>query len=66
MLADNKLIVLTVDGQLVIVEASPDKYQEIDRAKILKERCWTVPVLCQKKIYARNGHGDVVCLDVSK
>lgn len=65
MMADNKLIILTVDGQLVIVATNPDQYEEVARAKILRERCWTVPVLFQRKIYARNGHGDVVCLDVS-
>lgn len=65
MLADGKLIILSEDGKLVIAEASPDKYKEISSAQILSGKCWTVPVLANGRIYARNADGRLVCVDVS-
>ena len=41
-------------------------YKVISEAKILSPRCWSVPVLTNGRIYARNAPGDLVCLDVSK
>ena len=66
MLADGKLIVLAEKGNLVIAEATPDGYNVISEAKILTGKCWSVPVLANSRIYARNAAGDLVCLDVSK
>ena len=65
MLADGKLIILSEAGKLVIAEASPDKYKEISSAQILSGKCWTVPVLANGRIYARNAAGKLVCVDVS-
>jgi outer membrane protein assembly factor BamB len=64
MLADGKLIVLGEAGKLAIVEASPAEYKELASAEILKGKCWTVPVLANGRIYARNAAGDLVCVDV--
>ena len=66
MVADGKLIILGEKGNLVIAEATPDGYKVISEAKILSPRCWSVPVLANGRIYARNAGGDMVCLDVSK
>jgi outer membrane protein assembly factor BamB len=65
MLADGKLIVLSEDGKLVIAEASPEGYKELVSAQILTYKCWTVPVLANGRIYARNTAGRLVCVDVS-
>jgi len=64
MAADGKLIVLGEKGNLVVAQATPEKYSPISEAKILTGRCWTVPVLANARIYARNAAGDIVCLDV--
>ena len=64
MLANGKLIILSEDGKLVIAEASPDGYKEISSAQILTYKCWTVPVLANGRIYARNTGGRLVCVDV--
>jgi outer membrane protein assembly factor BamB len=66
MLADQKLIILSERGQLVIAEVSPESYQEISRAQVIGNKCWTIPVLANGKIYCRNAIGDFVCVDVSK
>ena len=64
MLADGKLIILSERGRLVIAEASPDGFKELASAQILTGKCWTVPVLANGRIYARNADGQLVCVDV--
>ena len=66
MMAGDKLIVLGEYGKLVIAEASPDDYKELASAQILEGKCWTMPVLANGRIYARNAEGRLVCLDVRK
>ena len=65
MLADGKLIILGERGKLVIAEASTAGYKELASAEILTGKCWTVPVLSNGRIYARNAAGQLVCVDVS-
>jgi outer membrane protein assembly factor BamB len=64
MLADGKLIALSEDGELCIVEASPAGYREFGKGRILTGKCWTVPVLANGKIYARNALGHLVCVEL--
>jgi len=63
--ADGKLIVLSEKGELLVSPATPDGFNPTARAQVLGGKCWTVPVLANGHIYARNAAGDVVCLDVS-
>jgi outer membrane protein assembly factor BamB len=62
--ADGKLIVLTEDGELVIVAASADSYQEISRTPAVDGRSWVVAVLANGRIYCRSNAGELVCFDV--
>ena len=62
--ADGKLIWLTGNGELVIVAAKPDGYQELARAQVGGGKFWTAPVLANGKVYVRNAKGDVICVDV--
>lgn len=64
MIADGKLIVLSERGELMVAEASPEHFKPMTRAKILGEKCWTVPVLANGRIFCRNASGDLVCVDV--
>ena len=64
MIADGKLIILGERGKLVIAEASPERFEELASSQILKGKCWTVPVLANGRIYARNAEGQLVCVDV--
>ena len=63
-LADDKLIILSERGKLVIAEASPKGFKELASAQILTGKCWTVPVLANGRIYARNADGQLICVDV--
>ena len=65
MVADGKLIILGEKGKLVIAEASPNGFKKLSSAQVLTGRCWTVPVLANGRIYARNADGRLVCIDVN-
>jgi outer membrane protein assembly factor BamB len=65
MLADGKLIALSESGELCIAEASPAGYRELGKGRILTGRCWTVPVLANGRIYARNAAGRLVCVELA-
>jgi outer membrane protein assembly factor BamB len=64
MAADGKLIILSEKGKLVIAEVSATGIKPLAQAQILTGKCWTVPVLANGRIYARNAAGDLVCIDV--
>ncbi len=63
--ADGKLIIISEKGELVIAEASPAGFKPLARSQVLGGKIWTVPVLANGKIYARNSKGDLVCVDPS-
>lgn len=63
--ADNKLIILTGDGDLVLAETNPSAYVEISRAKVLQGRCWTMPALSDGRLYCRNAVGHVVVVSLA-
>jgi outer membrane protein assembly factor BamB len=65
MAADNKLIVMSEKGELVIVEPTPQSFKPVARAQVLGGRCWTMPVLANGKIFCRNAKGDLVCVNAS-
>jgi outer membrane protein assembly factor BamB len=66
MLADGIMIILSEKGELVTAKATPEKFEKISSAQILTGKCWTVPVLANGRIYARNAAGQLVCVDVRK
>jgi outer membrane protein assembly factor BamB len=61
---DNKLLVLTETGDLLVAEATPTGYRELSRKKVLSDRCWVQPVLANGAIYCRNNQGELVALAV--
>ena len=66
MMANEKLIILSDKGKLVVAPASPEAFKPVAEAQILEGKCWTVPVLANGRIYCRNADGDLVCVDVRK
>lgn len=63
LLADGQLIVLTEKGELQIAPATPKGYVPTTSVQILDGRCWTLPVLHEGKLYARDLER-MVCLDM--
>lgn len=66
MMAGDRIIAIKENGTLVVARATPEQYQELASASIMKNKCWTVPVLSGGRIYVRDAMGDLVCLDVAK
>ena len=62
--AGDRLIVMSEDGEIVVVKADPAGYAELAREKVVDGGvCWTMPILVGNKIYARNSLGHLVCRD---
>ena len=66
MIADNKLLIQSEGGELVLAKAQANEYQELARSKFLTNRCWTVPLLLNGRIYGRNAKGTLKCVQLPK
>lgn len=63
ILADGYFLFLTEGGQLQIAKPSPEDFAPGSTADILTGRCWTVPVLNNGRLFARD-LDRVVCFDL--
>jgi outer membrane protein assembly factor BamB len=54
LLASGHLIVLTEDGDLVLVKASPEKLQEVSRVSVLNGKTWNYPAMDGGRLLVRN------------
>ena len=62
LIVDDKLLVLTEGGELVLAKASAESFVELARSPFLDGRCWTVQVLVNGSVYGRNAAGKLVCV----
>ena len=62
ILADGKLFLTTMDGEVVIVEASPKEFHELSRATIM-ETTRQAPALADGHLFVRDDK-EVLCIDV--
>ena len=65
ILADGRLIVFTENGDLVLVEPSPEAYRETARAAVLTGPCRAPLALADGRLYARDGR-KLVCWNLKK
>jgi outer membrane protein assembly factor BamB len=54
ILVGGELIALTDAGQVVVIEASPDKYKEKARFQAVSGKCWSTPAFAEGKLYVRS------------
>ncbi|MEM6777786.1 MAG: PQQ-binding-like beta-propeller repeat protein [Planctomycetota bacterium] len=54
ILAGDKLIALSDAGEVVIVEARSDQYNELARQKVVDGKCWSTPAYSDGKIFVRS------------
>ncbi|MGH9160285.1 MAG: PQQ-binding-like beta-propeller repeat protein, partial [Vicinamibacteraceae bacterium] len=54
MLADGHLIVLTEDGDLALVRATPERHEEIVRFPVLDGKAWNHPAMSDGYLLVRN------------
>ena len=70
ILVNTNLLVLTEDGQLVLVQPDPGGYRELARYRAFQfsagspGKCWISPAFSNGRIYAHSTGGGI-CLDVS-
>lgn len=62
--ADGKLFISTMKGELVLVKATPDRYEELSRATVLGSTR-QAPALSNGRLFLRDDK-EIVCLDVRK
>ena len=62
--AEGKLFISTMRGELVIVEATPERFHELARARVFKGSR-TGPALARGRVYLRDD-SEIVCLDLRK
>ena len=54
LLAGDHLVVLTEDGDLALVRATPDRHEEIGNSMALDGKTWNVPALAEGRLLVRN------------
>jgi len=54
ILVDDKLIILSDKGKLVVADASPDAYKENCSIQAIDGKSWTAPSFYNGKVYVRN------------
>jgi outer membrane protein assembly factor BamB len=54
MLAGDHIIVLTEDGELVLVRATPDRHEEVARFQAIEGKSWNHPVIADGRLLVRN------------
>ncbi len=64
-MADGKLFLSTMRGELVLVKATADGFEEVSRAKILDRPTRQAPVIANGKLFLRDDN-EAVCLKVSR
>jgi outer membrane protein assembly factor BamB len=60
--ADGKLFISTLKGELVIVRATPEKFEELARAPVLGPTR-QAPALVAGRLYLRDDR-EIVCVDI--
>jgi outer membrane protein assembly factor BamB len=61
--AGKNLLVLTEDGNLLLLAANPDKYTELGRLQVCGNT-WSFPAYANGKLFVRDGRG-LQCLDLA-
>lgn len=63
LLVQGHLLVLGEEGELALVEATPDAYREAGRIQLFNDKTWNNPVLVGGLLFARNNR-EMVCYDL--
>jgi outer membrane protein assembly factor BamB len=64
VLADGYLIIQCENGDLALVEASPEEHREISRVDALTAKTWNHPALADGKLLLRNDR-EMLCFDLA-
>jgi outer membrane protein assembly factor BamB len=64
LLAKGHLIVITEEGELALVKATPDKYEELAKFEAIEGKTWNNPAIAGGRLLVRN-QTQMACFDLS-
>ncbi|MDB6064301.1 MAG: WD40-like repeat-like protein [Pedosphaera sp.] len=64
ILADGHLVILSGEGQIALVRAIPDRWEELARFPAIQGKTWNHPCLAQGKLLVRNAV-EMACFDLT-
>ena len=64
ILVGDKLLVLSDAGEIAMVQAKPDEYEELGRSQAITGKCWSTPAFSDGKLYIRSTT-EGACFDLS-
>jgi outer membrane protein assembly factor BamB len=57
LLTQGQILVLSEQGEAVLLDATPDEFREVTRMRVLsEEKTWNPPALVRGRLYVRNAH----------
>jgi outer membrane protein assembly factor BamB len=59
-----RLIVLADDGQVALVAANPNSFEELGRFQAINGKTWNHPVVAHGRLYVRNAE-EVACYELA-
>ena len=62
--AGGKLLALAENGELALVEPTPESYKELGRIQAVKGKCWSTPAVANGRVYIRSTK-EAACWDIS-
>jgi outer membrane protein assembly factor BamB len=66
ILVDGKLVVLSENGELVLVDADHRSYREIARMQVLGGRNWATPAYSDGRVFCRGNSGKLVVYELGR
>jgi outer membrane protein assembly factor BamB len=64
LLANGHLVVITEEGELVLVRATPDKHEELARFEAIQGKTWNYPAIAGGRLLVRN-QTQMACFNLS-
>jgi len=64
ILADDKLLMLTTQGELVLLEPSTEAYRELGRLQVSSATTRALPALSNGRLFLRDTDGVLACWDI--
>lgn len=65
ILASGHLVVITEEGELVLVKATPDKHTELAKFSAIEGKTWNYPAIADGRLLVRN-QTQMACFDLGK
>jgi outer membrane protein assembly factor BamB len=63
LLCGDLLVILSEQGELALVEATPDRFNELARFQAIEGKTWNCPAMVNGRVYIRN-HLEMACYDL--